>query len=909
MAVASITAPRSRIRFEERRAEAVDGMPRMDVAAFVGFAETGPVHVPTRVESFAQFEAIFGGELPLAWDPVRGEDVHALLRTAVRAFFDNGGERCWIVRVAEVVAPNAFPIPGVISLTGGGRPAFAQARAQGRWSDGIKVASVLQAFPLGIASWSRDEAWIELAPTSERELETWDLIRLRFGDASVEAMMFVGALLPGSEGMRVHADDLIWLSSEPPADSPVNTLVGTRAFGAWSSTNLPLVSDVEWKEGEARVPLAMRLEDAPLPGVVLALENGGDPVWLTVAQVSPDPIEDGRIWLSGPIRRRITPPEVPASLPSPTGERLRLELWARMGNGQLVRAGDLGFHTKHHRAWMAIATDEELHGGVALLPSEDPPYGVTAPARRGLAPAEFPLAGREHTRSTTIPIGVLDMPSAFLGADAPPDAQTPLERDGLDVYDERMFVDPSLADARSGTLLADAERIRDLGHEPRRLHGVHALLSIDEITLIAAPDAVHRGWSHVEAAGVRQPVALPPAIEGPPNPTFQRCRGPIPAAPALTAEVDAGVTTIRWGVSGVVGETELQTSIEGDFEDAWVAYAGSAMERTFYGLPPGDLFFRARTTVGGETGPWSDVLPLRVGGGRSWILDGGEVLAWRVTSAVHRALLRMCAARGDTLAILSLPRDTREDDVLRHADELRGFLPARIPSPSTAPVVVPPLTPAERFIASYGALYHPWLFSRAGAGTPPVAIPPAGAVTGAIAGRTRFRGAWIAPANHPLIGVLGREPVSADRQVDLDAGAVNVLLDDPRGVLALSEHTLATEGDFRQIHVRRLLALLKRAALQLGERYVFEPNGPTLRRAVEHACGELLGRMYSQGAFAGASPSQGFRIAAGEEQNPPGAVERGRFVVELRVAPAQPLEFLTVRLVQNREGGLTAEEA
>jgi phage tail sheath protein FI len=152
-------------------------------------------------------------------------------------------------------------------------------------------------------------------------------------------------------------------------------------------------------------------------------------------------------------------------------------------------------------------------------------------------------------------------------------------------------------------------------------------------------------------------------------------------------------------------------------------------------------------------------------------------------------------------------------------------------------------------------------------------------------------------------------PISAERRVDLDAGAVNVLLDDPRGFLAMSEWTLSTDDDLDAIRVRRLLALLKRAARHFGERYVFEPHSPGFRRTVERVFRELLGRMYRGGAFTGASAAQGYRVLAGEAQNPAGSVEQGRFVVELRVAPAHPLEFLTVRLVQSREGTLAVEEA
>src|ERR1043166_7725235 len=95
---------------------AVEALPRMDVAVLVGFASTGPVHTAVAIESVAQFAEVFGADAPLAWDELRGERVFAYLGPAVRAFFANGGRRCWIVRVADEPIANAFPIPGVLSV-------------------------------------------------------------------------------------------------------------------------------------------------------------------------------------------------------------------------------------------------------------------------------------------------------------------------------------------------------------------------------------------------------------------------------------------------------------------------------------------------------------------------------------------------------------------------------------------------------------------------------------------------------------------------------------------------------------------------------------------------------------------------------------------------------------------------
>ena len=63
---------------------------RTDIAAFVGIAERGPVDVPVPVESWQQFVSWFGGCIGTGY-----------LAYAVRGFLENGGRRCWEVRVAS----------------------------------------------------------------------------------------------------------------------------------------------------------------------------------------------------------------------------------------------------------------------------------------------------------------------------------------------------------------------------------------------------------------------------------------------------------------------------------------------------------------------------------------------------------------------------------------------------------------------------------------------------------------------------------------------------------------------------------------------------------------------------------------------------------------------------------------
>jgi phage tail sheath protein FI len=225
---------------------------------------------------------------------------------------------------------------------------------------------------------------------------------------------------------------------------------------------------------------------------------------------------------------------------------------------------------------------------------------------------------------------------------------------------------------------------------------------------------------------------------------------------------------------------------------------------------------------------------------------------------------------------------------------------------------VPPLTDGEAPVLSFGALYHPWTVTRAGrnADAPLRRLPPDGAVFGLMAEVALADGAWRAPANRPLRGVLALDPPLGPGSWGRLAGArVNALLNDARGFLALSEETLGGEGGLERVHVRRLMTLLRRIALREGQRFVFEPHGAALRRRVQATFERFLGELFHRGAFAGRDASEAFRVVADATVNPPASVDQGRLVVELRVAPAAALNFLTVRLVTTGPAGLAVEGA
>lgn len=118
---------------------------RTDIAAFVGFAERGPLpedfppdfdasQVAVRLTSWAEFRARFGGFLP-----------NAMLAFAVNAFFANGGDTCYVVRVAASradVPADRQPMAAAMPLAAGlPTTAGTLAAAGAAWSARLDLAA------------------------------------------------------------------------------------------------------------------------------------------------------------------------------------------------------------------------------------------------------------------------------------------------------------------------------------------------------------------------------------------------------------------------------------------------------------------------------------------------------------------------------------------------------------------------------------------------------------------------------------------------------------------------------------------------------------------------------------------------------------------------------------------------
>jgi hypothetical protein len=851
-------------------------------------------------------------------------------------------------------------------------PAFARARSEGSWSDSTRVAAALTSRPLEALKLSREAVMldgsrkqalvVDLKLADPGDVVPGDLLRLTFGNTGGEAELVLMLAIesvakssggsPGSNVFRAAGRRGVWLkpriSHSVSDQTPAIARVYTRASKPGDQKPTEFESEqiaalIRWPANEPvneidplTLDLDMTIADAPAPGSLVRADAGAEQLWLTVEDSGvtrsseAPPREIVRLMGHGlwVVKRRPDPlPVEPRSC-----EKLTFELWVREGDQVAERLSEVGFEAGHPRFWASLPTDEELYrdevssfreGQVALTFEKE-----RIELWRSKTGRRFPLAGGVTSSDAVyFPIGMPVIPESYLGPVK--FAATRLERDGLARFDASLFLDSELIDVSTMAFAEHADFLRYASFAPRRLRGIHAALGYgespiaDEATIVAVPDAVHREWRKATnepppRASESAPPARPewwhfldclasreiPRAKEPPAGYFLDSEIRVIPAPELRAgEPDAtGTFSLTWSrpLTGV--NFTLEESSRPDFSDACPVYSGDGDRFLIYGLAQGDYYYRLRAESGRQVSDWSNGVALRISPADRY--HQSDDYSPDTLLAVHRALLRMCAARGDLFAVLALPEHYREDDAEAHVRLLKS---ASAGSIKIGNAVSMPLSAGEANALSYGAVYHPWLISREETNGFR-RTPPDGAACGVLAGRALARGAWIAPANEPLRGVIAlNRPAARERLLDLQETQINVFQQQPRGFLAMSEDTLSDDDDLRPINVRRLLILLRRLAMRLGARYVFERNDDSFRRLVQRGFEGMLNDLFSRGAFAGATPAQSFQVVTSDSLNTPASVDQGRFIVALRVAPSLPLTFLTIRLIAAGDRGLVAE--
>lgn len=239
---------------------------------------------------------------------------------------------------------------------------------------------------------------------------------------------------------------------------------------------------------------------------------------------------------------------------------------------------------------------------------------------------------------------------------------------------------------------------------------------------------------------------------------------------------------------------------------------------------------------------------------------------------IHDAVIDLCERMQDRFAILDLP-DVRDVEEVRRMRQHRD--------------------------SSFAAYYFPWLVVP-GAQDQPVKQPPGGHIAGVFARSEIQIGVHKAPANEQIFGVTQLTlPLSDDHVGQLNAEGINTIRSfTGRGIRIWGARTCANEPEWRYINVRRLFIMLRRA-IESGTQWIsFEPNTPSTWSLIQREVSLFLDDLYSKGYFAGDKSSDAYIVKCDAETNSHEIVDSGRLIVEIRVAPALPAEFILFTIEQ-----------
>ncbi len=211
----------------------------------------------------------------------------------------------------------------------------------------------------------------------------------------------------------------------------------------------------------------------------------------------------------------------------------------------------------------------------------------------------------------------------------------------------------------------------------------------------------------------------------------------------------------------------------------------------------------------------------------------------------------------------------------------------------------------------YSAAYHPWCrAARLDDGrTTAVRIPPSAVAAGMIARSEWDSSLSRGPANLPARGVFGvTERINAEQHAALHPAGINVFLLEPDAVWLTAARTLSRDPLWRQLSVRRLMTMLRRALLRQMQWAVFEPNGEALWGDVRAAIETLLAALFSAGAFAGARAADAYFVRCDRTTMTQNDLDNGRLICLIGVAPVEPIEFVLVQLVREGDGTMRIVE-
>ena len=809
-------------------------------AAFVGPTRFGPVDgLPELLTSFGDFERIFAGIDPLRFG---GDQAPNLLAAGVRAFFENGGRRCYVARATHTAQSPVEATGRIPAATATGGHLRLAARHPGR-AGNFQVTLTLRMGP-------------NLLDTSNPSLP-----RLRGAEEHQVVWLDDLAGEPSTLAyLRDHFDEAAgtWTYTLMAAGADPDT-----GLGLVSRLDTAVTTDVRMLTVDVQVgPLGRFMDAQPRAGMSLHPEHRGSvqqvfrpdgdrsTELVVPLVVTMEGVDDG----PGLARALLAASGAAAGL-SGTGVSLRL-------GGAVGGAVDLTFDDGTTEREVSIAFDATaatvtgalLAAGLAGAVVTTPRDGVFVIAVDGQH--DVGITGN----SLSVPGTVTRRRGNRLEIDtANPTGRFALLADGLITPQFNSNVAPDRVDDALEAIVGagNASARRDAGGNlVVTLWGSHSrrLEVVDNATPVGVPFPVVE--LEVLASGGTFQIGLG--------------GGALASVAAPADEADATMTATATAITnalGAGGPGDPVATVEGG---AFVVRLTPDQAAAGIVLPGGPGLTAAPGTATPSVTAVDDSL----------LTPGSSaVLTARLADGTDGAFPDEFGYRGDAdgvrksglgsftdlhdVAIVAAPGSTwdfanRQSEavgtigaLIDHCEDMRYRIAVIDSAPGMLPSDVARLR--GQFDSSHAAIYYPWVTTYDVVTGRSQQFPPSGYVAGIYARNDVERGVHKAPANETVSLAVGFESsVNTAQQEMLNPLGVNCLrLLEGRGRRVWGARTMTSDPEWKYVNVRRYFAFLE-ASIDRGTQWaVFEPNGPLLwdnvRRTIEdflineYAGGRLLG--------------------------------------------------------------------
>jgi phage tail sheath protein FI len=212
--------------------------------------------------------------------------------------------------------------------------------------------------------------------------------------------------------------------------------------------------------------------------------------------------------------------------------------------------------------------------------------------------------------------------------------------------------------------------------------------------------------------------------------------------------------------------------------------------------------------------------------------------------------------------------------------------------------------------SKYAALYYPWVQVFDTLANRPVYTPPSGLVAGLYARTDAEVGVHRAPANAVLRQVSGPQfTITKGQQDILNPIGINAIRAFPgRGIRVWGARTISSDSLWRYVNVRRLFNFVERSIDEGTQYAVFMPNDLPLWNQLKGSVTAFLRTVWRSGALQGVKEEEAFFIKCGLGETMIQAdIDAGRVLILIGIAPVKPAEFVVFRIGQKPGGSDVSE--